>query len=259
MGLWFLWTHRNTFLFRSGSVDTQNWRKCFQDCVEFYSIGLPSKVKQLKNVVSVGWENLPRGWVKLNTDGSAMKNPDRAGGGGLLRDHDGVWLKGFARGLRFTNSILAELWALKDELLLAKELGFQQLIIELDALSVVILVEGHLWKAQWKEKPNDEGHSKLTMNSSILPEKAPTILMNNETENLLMEPLLTDCRNLLKEIPNKRVVHAFCEANQCADALAKLGSQSLYSFAVFCNPPHVVESILSFDKANMRCNRLLNP
>ena len=27
------------------------------------------------------------------------------------------------------------------------------------------VVEGHLWKAQWKEKPNDEGHRKLTMNS----------------------------------------------------------------------------------------------
>ena len=27
------------------------------------------------------------------------------------------------------------------------------------------VVEGHLWKAQWKEKPNDEGHKKLTMNS----------------------------------------------------------------------------------------------
>ena len=27
------------------------------------------------------------------------------------------------------------------------------------------IVEGHLWKAQWKEKSNDEGHSKLTMNS----------------------------------------------------------------------------------------------
>ena len=24
-------------------------------------------------------------------------------------------------------------------------------------------VEGHLWKAQWKEKPNDEGRKKLTM------------------------------------------------------------------------------------------------
>ena len=71
---------------------------------------------------------------------------------------------------------MAELWALRDGLLLAKELGFQQLIIELDALSVVIL-------------------------------------MNNETENLLMEPLLTDCRNLLKEISSKRVIHAFREAN----------------------------------------------
>ena len=28
-----------------------------------------------------------------------------------------------------------------------------------------VIVEGHLWKAQWKEKPNDEGHRKLTMNS----------------------------------------------------------------------------------------------
>ena len=28
-----------------------------------------------------------------------------------------------------------------------------------------LIVEGHLWKAQWKEKPNDEGHKKLTMNS----------------------------------------------------------------------------------------------
>ena len=30
---------------------------------------------------------------------------------------------------------------------------------------ILLDVEGHLWKAQWKEKPNDEGHRKLTMNS----------------------------------------------------------------------------------------------
>ena len=28
---------------------------------------------------------------------------------------------------------------------------------------ILIGVEGHLWKAQWKEKPNDEGRKKLTM------------------------------------------------------------------------------------------------
>ena len=82
--------------------------------------------------------------------------------------------------------------------------------------------------------------------------------MNNESENLLMEPLLTDCRNILKEISNKRVIHAFQEANQCADTLAKLEVQSLYSFATFCNSPPVVEAILAFDKANLHCNRLMN-
>ena len=111
----------------------------------------------------------------------------------MLNQHYGPWLKGFARGIGYTNSTLAELWALRDGLLLAKEMRIQHLIIELDASSVVIL-------------------------------------MNNEFENLLMEPLLTDCKNLLKEFPNKRVIHTFCEANQCADALAKLGLQSLYSF-----------------------------
>ncbi|KAK9991626.1 hypothetical protein SO802_026611 [Lithocarpus litseifolius] len=187
MGLWHLWTHRNNFLFRTGTVDSQEWRKCIQNSVEFFSIGIITKTRQLKTIVPVGWEKPPRGWLKLNSDGSAMRNPERAGGGGLIRDHDGNWLKGYARGIGYTNSALAELWALRDGLMLAKEMRIQQLIIELDALSVVIL-------------------------------------MNNEIENLLMEPLLTDCRNLLKEFPNKRVIHAYREANQCADALAKLGA-----------------------------------
>ena len=32
-------------------------------------------------------------------------------------------------------------------------------------IKIKISVEGHLWKAQWKEKSNDKGHRKLTMNS----------------------------------------------------------------------------------------------
>ena len=61
-----------------------------------------------------------------------------------------------------------------------------------------------------------------------------------------MEPLLTNCRNLLKEFPNKRVIRAYYEANQCADTLAK----SEHSPCIVCNPPPVVEAILAFDKAN---------
>ena len=157
----------------------------------------------------------------MNSDGSAINNPDKAGGGGLFRDHEGKWVKGYARGIGHTNSFLAELWALRDDLNVAKEMGVSNLIIELDVLSIVLL-------------------------------------MNNEAENIMMEPLLSDCRSLLKQIPNKRVLHIFREANQCVDALAKLREQTGSHFVVFCNPPPVVENLLAFDKANMVCNRLVN-
>ena len=71
---------------------------------------------------------------------------------------------------------MAELWALRDGLILAREMGLNNLIIELDVLSIVIL-------------------------------------MNNEVVNVMMEPLLFDCRNLLKQISNKCVIHSYHETN----------------------------------------------
>ena len=105
--------------------------------------------------------------------------------------------------------------------LLAKETGFNNIIIEMDALSVILL-------------------------------------MKNNTVNLLMKPLLTDCKNLLSEIPNKQIVHIYREANQCADVLVKLGASSVDSFVIFLYLSPVVESIIASDKANLRCNRLIN-
>ena len=102
----------------------------------------------------------------------------------------------------------------KSTFYLYRWLGLNNLIIELDALSIVIL-------------------------------------MNNEAVNVMMEPLLSNCRNLLKQIPNKCVIHSYCKANQCADTLAKLGAQSFTHFVVFCHPPLVVETLLAFDKANI--------
>ena len=61
-----------------------------------------------------------------------------AGGGGLICDHNGDWIAGFSRALSSTNYInIAELWALRDGLTLAKELCLNSLIVEMDALSVV--------------------------------------------------------------------------------------------------------------------------
>jgi len=40
-------------------------------------------------VIPVLWERPCNGVYKLNTDRSALNNPDKIGGGGILRDHQG--------------------------------------------------------------------------------------------------------------------------------------------------------------------------
>ena len=50
-------------------------------------------------------------------------------------------MKGFARSIGFTTSITAEFWALRDGLLLADQIGVQNLEIKLDAKVVVELVQ----------------------------------------------------------------------------------------------------------------------
>ena len=80
--------------------------------------------------------------------------------------------------------------------------------------------------------------------------------MNNTKANLLMEPLLSDCRKLLAEISNKRIVHTFRKANQCADILARFGGSSISNF-FFLNPLPVVADILLADKESSYCNRLV--
>ena len=139
----------------------------------------------------------------------------------MIREHSDHWIKGYSRALGTTNSFIAELWALRNGLIIAKDLGLNNLIVELDALSVVHMI-------------------------------------NNDTSNLLIEPLLSDCKSLYREIPNKRIQLVYREANQCADALARMGSSVISSFAVFVILLLVVASLLAFDEVGSFCNKLIS-
>lgn len=57
-------------------------------------------------------------WFKLNTNGSSMGNPRRAGGGEIIRNVNGDWVSGYARAIGNATSVAAELWALRDGILL---------------------------------------------------------------------------------------------------------------------------------------------
>ena len=110
----------------------------------------------------------------MNSDGASLGNPEKVGGGGLIRD----------------------------DLILASQLGITQLLVELDAKVVVDLV--------LSRKPSNNPYSSL----------------------------LNNCRFLLNQFQQVRVNHAFREANCCADSLAKGGCYLLEDFVVLELPPN---------------------
>lgn len=84
------------------------------------------------------------GWAKLNTDGSACGSAGGGGDGGILRNEHGNWINGFARNCGKVNSVMAELWALRDGLHMAAMENIHNLIVELDALAVVQLMKNSI-------------------------------------------------------------------------------------------------------------------
>lgn len=211
MGVWHLWLHRNAYIFKNGIVDNEFFMHCRRKAAEFLAIAVEGRVQAKKHLQEISW-------AKLNTDGLA--HGSTRGGGGILRDEHGNWINGFARNCGKVNSVMAELWALRDGLHMAAMQNTHYLIVELNALAVVQL-----------------------MKSSIA--------------NLSLEPLLTNCRLLLKKFPHLRVEHVYREANKCADALANIGSNSNVPFILFAYPPPVVDRLCTLDIEGAFCNRLI--
>ena len=68
----------------------------------------------------------------------------------------------------------------------------------------------------------------------------------------------SDCRNLLRTFPRTQIEHVFREANQCVDALTKLGAKFSTMYVSFVIPPAVVVNLLALDRVTTSCNRLIS-
>ena len=150
-------------------------------------------------------------------------DPKKAGSGGIIQNSDGDWIAGFVKKFGNVSSNTAELWALKEGLLIAKQLGFDNLCVDLDTAFLVYLITN------------------------------PTVA------HLNLEPLLSDCKNLTKSFPNCLVEHVYREANNCADRLAKMGADLNTNHLFLYNTLPVVVDLLALDKADYVCNRLIIP
>lgn len=65
----------------------------------------------------------------MNTDGAVKGSSSAAAAGGLLRYNRGLRVKGFLLNIFSTCSIMAELWGVREGLLLASSIGIQEIIL----------------------------------------------------------------------------------------------------------------------------------
>ena len=90
----------------------------------------------------IGWRHPPPGWVKLNIDGSTLKESGTAGAGGTIKDATERWISGFTTQLGDYLIEIAKTWALLHGLKMAWDSGVRNCIIEMDSLTVLNWIKG---------------------------------------------------------------------------------------------------------------------
>ena len=188
---------------------------------EYYFLAGPVHHSRVKIPQFIWWQFPPDPFIKLNTDGNAIGNPGLAGARGLLRNSSGEWISGFSLHLGLTSNNMAELAVVHQDLILAWDMGFKFIHLELDSMTVFT----------WLNATTDS---------------YPT--------NIL--PLISDCRNLLARALEVHVLHVYREANACADALAKRGVHQHHVLSVYSSCPSFVYVCFVRDMAGLGSNRI---
>lgn len=159
---------------------------------------------------------------KLNTDGS-MNTPTSIGGiGGVIRDNHGNWVIGFMGSLTTTIPIITEISALVKGLRVAKLHNLTPIEISIDCKEVISYL-----------KVDHPSYSNI----------------------------LSDCRDLIKQMGMPPVHHSYQEENKVADILAKEGVKlkKTNSILILSVPPLFAVKYLESDKAGTLFVRRLSP
>ena len=192
-----------------------------QATTKFFYLACPDKIVKLSISQVIKWMAPNEPFIKLNTDGSFLDNPGMAGAGGLLRDSSGSWISRFSLSMGITTNNMAELGAVHQGLMLAWDLRFKFIQLEIDSMIVLI----------W-----------LTTTTSNFP--------------LDVFPLLCDSRNLIERAWEVQVHHVYHEANECADVLAKQGNHQQQLLEIYNTCPNLVYQCFVRDMVGLGSSKI---
>ncbi|XP_042003904.1 uncharacterized protein LOC121752880 [Salvia splendens] len=123
-----------------GSIKPKHWKGMS------LKMSVPSQAESRRPrplAMQIKWHPPEQPWIKINTDG-AVSTTGKAGGGGVIRDHDGKLFAAFATPLGTQSALEAELLAISHGLGLAKELN-RPMWIESDSEQTIKLFNGTGW------------------------------------------------------------------------------------------------------------------
>ncbi|KAK4734773.1 hypothetical protein R3W88_009034 [Solanum pinnatisectum] len=140
--LWNIWIKRNHNTFNNKKLGV-NTRDAISQATEFHwLIDKNTNKRGSKSTIQVSWKPPDHNTSKLNVDGS-VKNPPGPGGlEGMIRNHLGLWEKGFVEYTPLTNPIRAELQALRRGLSIATNYNLSPL--EINSEIIRMLKNGNL-------------------------------------------------------------------------------------------------------------------
>ncbi|GKU89943.1 hypothetical protein SLEP1_g4011 [Rubroshorea leprosula] len=210
--IWVIWKNRNALIFDNQRTPPHILLQHASSLARDTSLGLATNIlahPRLPRWVRWSPPNFP--FLKLNTDGAMSQASGNASAGGLIRDHGGQWLHGFAINIGPQTSYMAELWGCRAGLRLALEMGLTHLVLEMDSLLAV---------------------------QAILARK---------TGDGPASILLLDIFHLVNSFEVCTVQHTLREGNAAADYMASIGQTLTQGTSFFQSPPPGIRSILHED------------
>ncbi|KAK4729620.1 hypothetical protein R3W88_022608 [Solanum pinnatisectum] len=146
---------------------------------------MAEKCKHEVRVTSVVWKTPHTNRYKLNTDGSALHNPGKIGGGGILRNEHGEMIYAFAIPLGEGTNNQAEVQAARYGLHWCIQHGYRNIILEVDSELLT----------RW--------------------------ILQNSTPPWKIQRFVEELQILVNQCESFSCVHTYREANNTADFLSK--------------------------------------